>query len=165
MPLYDIIISYKLDFEQGFFKKIFFILVKATQKKKDASSASFFVGQELSCTSCCEALAAIYRLSIRGIERNLTVLAALSANSVEHFSRASCTVLSCVTASLASLGLVVESLLCVEFLLTGGEHEIIAAILALECLVLVHVSYLALKWMFFALRRIPTDAFDNNALP
>ena len=36
-------------------------------------------------------------------------------------------VLACVTACLAALGLVLESALCVEFLLTGGKYKLIAA--------------------------------------
>ena len=126
-------------------KKTSFFIKNRGKQKKDAQKGVFFSSANLSGTSCGEAFAAVHGLSIRRIERNLAVLATLSANGGEHFSRASCTVLACITASLASLGLVVEALLSIELLLTGGEHEIIAAVLAIQCLVLVHVFYLSSK--------------------
>lgn len=117
-------------------------------------------------SSCGVALAAVYRLPVSGIERNLAGFSALSADSVEHFSTALSRVLLRITARLASLGLVLKALLCIEFLLTGCEHELIPAILASQSLVLVHVvSFLAFNRFCFALRRIPTDAFASNALP
>ena len=87
---------------------------------------------------CCEALAAVNRFAFGRLEGHLAFLTALRANSCEHFSRTSLRVLLCGTAVLTSGGLVFESSGCVEFLLTGGEHEIVATIFALQCLVLVH---------------------------
>ena len=55
----------------------------------------------------------------------------LRADSVEHLLLFTARVLSLVATCLASLGLVLEALLRVEFLLTGREHEIVAAFLAL----------------------------------
>ena len=96
---------------------------------------------------CGEALAAVNGLTFGGLEGHLAFLATVCANCREHFSCALSCVLSCGTAVLASLGLVLESLGCIEFLLTCGEHEIIATIFALQCLVLVHgFSLPHLKW-------------------
>lgn len=89
-----------------------------------------------------EALAAVHSFAFGGLEGHLAFLTAISTNSAEHFSRASLCILSCVAAFFASLGFVFESLCCVEFLLTCGEHEIIATVFALQCLVLVHVFFL-----------------------
>jgi hypothetical protein len=127
------------------------IYLKKQKKMRGFTAHLFCLLQEgeLVASSDSKALAAIYSLTLGGVERNLAFLTAVCTNSREHLSCALCTVLAGITACLASLGLVLEALLCIEFLLTGGEHEIVAAILALECLVLVHVSYLALKWMFF----------------
>jgi len=109
-------------------------------------TVSFFIGEEsVVGSSCRKALAAIYSLAFGGVERNLALFATFSANCIEHFSCTLDAVLSCGTAFLASLGFVIEALLCIEFLLTCGEHKLIAAIFAFQCLVLVHVFYLALK--------------------
>ena len=138
---------------------------KKYKKRCTVSRTSFSVSNEerLVASSGCEALAAVYSLALGRIEGNLAFLTAVSTDGGEHLARTLRTVLASITACLATLGLVLEALLSVEFLLTGGEHEIVAAILALQCLVLIHVFYLT--WYFFAPRRIPTDAFDNNALP
>ena len=95
----------------------------------------------------CEALAAVNGLTFGGLEGHLAFLTASRTYCREHFSCALNSILSCSTAVLASLGLVLESLGCIEFLLTCGEHEIIATIFALQCLVLVHgFSLPHLKW-------------------
>jgi hypothetical protein len=107
-----------------------------------------------------EAFAAIYRSVVAGLERNLSFLAAVSANGGEHFSLFLVYVLSLVTAYLASLGLVLEALFCVEFLFAGGEHEIIAAFLALKGLVLVHLFFLALNGENF----LALDGFSPSPL-
>lgn len=91
----------------------------------------------------CEALAAVYGSVAGGLERNFCFLAASSANGGEHLTLSLGCVLACVTACLASLGLVLEALLCVEFLLTCGEYELVAALFARQCLVLVHFNNLA----------------------
>ena len=77
-----------------------------------------------------EAFAAVDRSVARGLERDLARLAAFRANGVEHLSGFAAGVLSLVTAGFASLGLVLEALLRVEFLFTGGEDEFVAAFLA-----------------------------------
>ena len=96
----------------------------------------------LGSSLCCEALAAVNRLTFGGLEGNLAILTALYTNSCEHFSRALLCILSCGTAVLASGGLILKASGCIEFLLTSGEHEIVATFFALQCLVLVHGFFL-----------------------
>ena len=77
-----------------------------------------------------EALAAEHGTVGLGLEGNLSLAAATCAGSGEEFTGATGSVLASVTASLAALGLVLEAALSVEFLLTGGENEFIAALFA-----------------------------------
>ena len=79
--------------------------------------------------SLSEALAAVNGSVITGLEGNLSLAAAACAYSCEHFTLSSAVLLS-VTASLAALGLVLEAALRIELLLTGGEHELLAALFA-----------------------------------
>ena len=65
-----------------------------------------------------------------GLEGHLCLTAATGASSGEELTGATGVVLASVTASLAALGLVLEAALCVEFLLTCGENEFIAALFA-----------------------------------
>ena len=76
------------------------------------------------------ALAAENRAIVRRLERNLCLFAALCASGGEEFAGALTGVLASVAASLATLGLILEALLCVELLLTCGENEFLTAILA-----------------------------------
>jgi hypothetical protein len=120
-------------------------------KKQILNSICFFISRKrlVAVTASCVALAAVYRLTIGRIEGNLALLTAISANGVKHLSATTSSVLSDVAAGLASLGLVLEALLCIELLLTCGEYEVVAAFLALQSLVLVHVvSFLALNRFF-----------------
>jgi len=107
----------------------------------------FFVGG-LAFLLCCEANAAVNRLALGGLEGNLALATALCANSGEHLSLASLCVLSCSTALLASLRLVLEASLCIELLLTCGEHEIVATFFTLQCLVLVHFFLFLCRYIF-----------------
>ena len=130
--------------------------------------ASSFLARKLSLafSSCSVASAAVHSLTLSRIEGHLASCAAVCAYGVEHLSGSLGAVLSCIAASLASLGLVLEALLSIELLLTCGEHEIRAAIFALQRLVLVHVFYLTLIGKkFFCPRRIPTAAFENQRSP
>ena len=77
-----------------------------------------------------EALAAEHRTVGLRLEGNLCLAAATGASSSEELTGATGAVLASVTASLAALGLVLEAALCVEFLLTGGENEFVAALFA-----------------------------------
>ena len=137
---------------------------RGNKKRKEADrSVSFLVRPESVGASGCKAFAAVHRFAFGRIEGHFAGLAALGADGIEHLAIASGRSLAGVTAFFASLGFVLETLFRIELLLTGGEHEILAALLALQCLVLIHVFYLA---KIFALRRIPTDAFVyTNALP
>ena len=78
-----------------------------------------------------------------GLEGNLRFAAASCAGRDEHFALGFSGVLSRVTASLAALRFILEPLLCVEFLFTGGENEFLTALFANQCFVLVHVFYLS----------------------
>ena len=77
-----------------------------------------------------EALAAEHGTVGLGLEGNLGFATATSAGSSEELTGATGVVLAGITASLAALGLILEAALCVELLLTGGEHEFVAALLA-----------------------------------
>ena len=79
---------------------------------------------------CSIALAAKNRSVACGLERNLSLFAALSAGYCEVLSLGLRSVLSLVTARLASLGLVLEALLCVKFLLACCENELLATVFA-----------------------------------
>ena len=81
-------------------------------------------------THLSEALAAENGTVGLGLEGNLCFAAAASAGSSEELTGGAGSVLAGITALLASLGLVLEAALSVESLLTGGEHELIAAIFA-----------------------------------
>jgi hypothetical protein len=86
----------------------------------------------------CIAGAAVYGLVAIGLERNLCNATAVSANGFKHLSLGSSVVLSCIAARLASLGLILEALFSIEFLLACSENEIVSAVLALQCDVLIH---------------------------
>ena len=134
------------------------------KKKEPAVADSFFqlkVLLLLGCSLCCEALAAVNRLTLGGLEGHLAILTALYANSCEHFSRTLLRVLSRDTAILTSGGLVLEASRCIEFLLTCGEHEIIATFSALQCLVLVHGFFLPHLNVY---KYLPLDGFQPTPL-
>ena len=95
---------------------------------------------------CCKALAAVNRLSLGRLEGHLTLFAALYANCGEHFSRTLLRILLCGAALLTSGGLVLKASRCIELLLTCCEHELVAAVSALQCLVLIH-GFSSLKWI------------------
>ena len=75
-----------------------------------------------------------------GLEGNLAGVAALGAGCVIHLTCAALSALGLTvcTASLTSLRLVGETLLCVKFLLAGSKGELLSAILADQNLVVVH---------------------------
>ena len=77
-----------------------------------------------------EALAAIDRTVGLGLERNLGLAAASCADCGEVLTGATSGVLASVTACLAALGLILEAALCVEFLLTSGENELLTTLFA-----------------------------------
>ena len=77
-----------------------------------------------------EALAAENGTVGLGLEGNLSLAAATCAGSGEELTGATGSVLAGITACFAALGLVLEAALCVEFLLAGGENELVAALFA-----------------------------------
>ena len=79
----------------------------------------------------CIAVAAVYGSVAVGLEGNLSFFTAVSACGGEEFSCGLCSVLSCIAAGFASLGLVLEAFFCIEFLFTGCENEFVTAIFAL----------------------------------
>ena len=86
---------------------------------------------------------AIDRLVVAGLEGHLGGLAALCANGIEHLAFTAIVVsgllgLTGFSALGAAGGLILETLLRVELLLTGGESELSAAILANQRLVFEH---------------------------
>ena len=81
-----------------------------------------------------EALAAENGTIGLGLEGNLSLAAATCAGSGEELTGATGSVLASITAGLAALGLVLEAALCVELLLTSGEHELVAALLQTKVL-------------------------------
>ena len=82
------------------------------------------------CAHLSEALAAEYGTVGLGLEGNLCLATAACASSSEELTGSTGVSLTGITAGLAALGLVLEATLCVEFLLTGGENEFVAALFA-----------------------------------
>jgi hypothetical protein len=78
----------------------------------------------------CKALAAIHRTIVLRFEGNFRLSAASCANGREHLSGLLGRIFSGITAYFATLGLVHEASLSVEFLLTGSEHEFGSALFA-----------------------------------
>jgi len=78
----------------------------------------------------CKALAAVNRSVGLGFKRNPRFISAFGADSGEELSRASGGGFTRVAALLAALGLVLESALGIELLLTRGENELFSALFA-----------------------------------
>jgi len=89
-----------------------------------------FETKELVLAHLGEALAAVDRAVRLGLEGNLCLATACCAHSSEILTGAANGVLTSITASLAALRLVLETALCIELLLTGAEHELLAALFA-----------------------------------
>ena len=106
-----------------------------------------------SLETCCalrvEAVTAVNRTIRLRLERDFRILAALGADHMEHLTLAAVlitTAATLVTAVTAACRLVLKALLCIELLLTGREHEVVAAFLAYECLVFkCHSSTISLE--------------------
>ena len=107
-------------------------------KKRRRASLTLFSRYSVVATACRKALAAINCFACGRIERNLTFLTTVSADSVEHLAGCFSCVFAGIPAGLASLGFILETLLCIELLLACCENKIVSAVLALENLVLVH---------------------------
>jgi len=90
-----------------------------------------------------EAGAAVDRPVVPRLERNTGRCAACCAHGIVHlaltaFGALAAGGLLCVTAGLAALGLVLEALLCIELLFSGGENEFHATVTAYENFVFEH---------------------------
>ena len=77
-----------------------------------------------------EAIAAIHRTIGLGLKGNLGLATASGADSGEVLTGTASSVLASVAAGLATLRLILEAALSIEFLLTGGENELVAALFA-----------------------------------
>jgi len=91
----------------------------------------------------CKALAAIDRTVLTGLEGDFGLAAALGAGGDELLALRAALGFAQVTAVLAALGLIYESLAGVELLLAGGENEFLATVFADESFVFEHFFYLA----------------------
>ena len=91
-----------------------------------------------------KALAAINRSVVSRLERHLSLGATGGADGGVHLSLLLGSILSGVTARLASLGLILEPSLGIKVLLTGSEHELRATVFAHLGFVFVHSFSLAL---------------------
>jgi len=127
-------------------------------EKRGGNRLFFRFGTRSVTASCGKAFTAVNGLAFGRIEGHFASFSAVSADSIKHLSGASRSGLACIAAGFASLGLVLEALLCIEFLLTGGEHEIIAAFFALQCLVLIHLCFTSLEFV------LPLDGFQPTPL-
>ncbi|ODU55328.1 MAG: hypothetical protein ABT01_06475 [Clostridium sp. SCN 57-10] len=91
--------------------------------------------------SSAEAIAAINGAVITGFERNFAVFAAGSTYRIVHLAVAAVAtrvLLAGVAAGLAALGFIVEAFFREKFLIFGSEGELLTAILADDCFVVVH---------------------------
>ena len=109
-------------------------------------------GGELAVLVFLVASAAVDRTIVPGNEGNLAGGTTVRANCVMHFTIPVALALHLVPAILAANGLVLETLLCVEFLFACGEGEFSAAILANECLVFEHVFVFPFSEKIFDVR-------------
>ena len=100
--------------------------------------------QRLVLLHASEAVRAVDRTVLTGLEGNLASLAASCADSIEHLTltavAACAAVLAGVTAGLAALGLILEAARCVELLLTSSPNKFLTAVLADQSLVFKHSS-------------------------
>ena len=83
-------------------------------------------------TMLVEAVTAVNRTVILRLEGHLGLLAAVSASDLEHLAllTAITAAAALVAAVTAACRLILEPLLGIEFLLTGGESELLATLFA-----------------------------------
>jgi hypothetical protein len=136
--------------------------VKKGQIKKGDVFTSPFLYTELLLLlpDLSEALAAVNGTIRLGIEGDLRLTAAASASGSEILPRTTGSGLTSVSAGLAALGLVLETALCIELLLTGSEHEFLAALFAYKRLVFVHVLYP----LFDSFAQVRISSFDAGSV-
>ena len=88
-----------------------------------------------------KAFAAVHRAIFLRLEGNLSGLSALGTDRIVHHARSAgsgAIGLAGLTAGLAAGGLVLKALFGIEFLFTGGEHELLTTVFAYQRLVFVH---------------------------
>ena len=115
-------------------------------KKRTACQAVhlFLIRSEPVLTLCFKAVTAVYRTISAGLERNLGFASAAVTDHGEHLPGSAAVAalrLAGVTAGLATTGLVLETLLGVEFLFAGRKNKFVSAVTAGQSLVFVHGSY------------------------
>ena len=94
-----------------------------------------------SLSSIAETIAAINGTIVAGLERNFAGSSTLSTDCIIHLTVsavAAGVLLPGITAGLAALRLIGETLLSEEFLLLRGENEFLTAVFANDCFVLIH---------------------------
>ena len=101
-------------------------------KSRGPKQAPIFLQQDLSglLSHLRKALAAVDRTVGFRLKGNFGLSAAGCTDSSEELPGTTGCILSCVTASFAALGLVLEAALSVEFLFTGGENELFTTLFA-----------------------------------
>lgn len=128
-------------------------------------SRNYIVSAELTAfrTNLCKAVTAVNRTVAARLERELCLSAALGAGRGKELTLRTRCVLALVAAGLTSLRLVLEAVICVKFLLAGGEHELLAAISAYQSFVLIHI----VLPLFDSLRIIPPEGmiYANRLAP
>ena len=100
------------------------------KNKQGWKTSPVFVWQLALCAHLSEALAAIHGTVGLGLKRNLCLAAATGTDSSEELTGTTSSVLACIAACFAALGLILEAALCIKFLLTSGENELITALFA-----------------------------------
>ena len=106
----------------------------------------------------CKAFAAINRSVLTRLKGNFCYSTAGITSCLKPLTLATAGVFACITASLATLGLINKAFFSIEFLFTGGENEFLSAFLASESFVFVHGSNLAVK------KYLPLDGFAPSPL-
>jgi hypothetical protein len=77
-----------------------------------------------------EAIAAVNGTISLRLKGNLSLATAICASSGKILSGTTSGILAGITAGLAALGFILETTLCVEFLLTGSKHKLVTAFFA-----------------------------------
>ena len=100
------------------------------EKGRAVGTALFSLSYSAFAAHLREALAAVDRTVRLRLEGNLGLAAAGSADSGEILTGTTGGSLAGIAAGLAALGLILEAALCVKFLLTCGEHELLTTFFA-----------------------------------
>ena len=100
------------------------------RKKGDAFASPFKMERSAFCLHLGKAVGAVNGTIGLGLKGNLGLAAACSTGSSEELSGTTGSILAGIAASLAALGLILETALSVELLLTSSENELVAALFA-----------------------------------